>query len=407
MWGMAPKKKARADATATAELEATGASASPPPDVATTPTTRPLESTAGECPPSPASYVATPATRKQSKLLAEPQSGWLQTEWSPEERKGWETWNKIDQIKHGQFIVRGVPGVKKYMFLPRGVINTPDFVETMLKHWKLQRPNLLLEVSNSGTPPDRLITECVLKNDDAFEDFRPPADVPVPGSFRILTSTSVSKELAKESETICSVEEGDVVEVEEVISVPDEDSGEVEVRARIADPKGYISLTTSSGSRCAEVLDCKAGRDMALEKALKNTRDFFERRLASLLGSVATAVESSGSWFLSRCGAQGNHLALEQAFVATKTSPGVLVLDDPFPQRLHYGDENAPATLLYRRSYKHITKKLLDDSVTLKDQAKMTTIDPEYEGKFLFYQFNADHVVTEDRVRKLDDGDIE
>eukprot|EP00929_Paragymnodinium_shiwhaense_P064194 TRINITY_DN32132_c0_g2_i1.p1 TRINITY_DN32132_c0_g2~~TRINITY_DN32132_c0_g2_i1.p1 ORF type:complete len:990 (-),score=145.75 TRINITY_DN32132_c0_g2_i1:425-3394(-) len=340
-------------------------------------------------------------------------------------------WRSLQQIKHGQFTVRGVPGVKKYMFVPPGVLNSPDFVETMLKHWKLPRPNLLLEIAASHVPPDKLVTEKVAFKQKAFENLRLDPHRPdgAVGEYILLEDVTIKKEPTDASENVGEKKKIERVRVEEEVPSKgvdqDKSQGKSAGRLRVSIAKlfaqgqencttlpvsqedrklrwakiaedretkaGYIPLRDEkSGKRWAKIVVDEVGEEREedgarREEVLDGARDFFERKLEKLLGCVATAVESSGCWFLSKCGAQGNHMALEKALVASKSTPNILVLDDPCPstQDDDKGDQctRERARKLYERNYEHITRKLWDSSVPLKDQAQVQTIEQQVEQK--------------------------
>jgi len=58
-------------------------------------------------------------------------------------------------------------------------------------------------------------------------------------------------------------------------------------------------------------------------------------RLQRMMSAIATALDSSNSWFFTQAGVfvQGTHLLIENALKLSKASPNILVVDDPFPSR--------------------------------------------------------------------------
>jgi len=73
---------------------------------------------------------------------------------------------------HGEFILKGHGGVKKYIFAPPGSISDPNFIDSVMRLWELNPPNLIIELSDCTTNPVSHIQPLDFETSDDFKCFR-------------------------------------------------------------------------------------------------------------------------------------------------------------------------------------------------------------------------------------------
>eukprot|EP00418_Pyrodinium_bahamense_P076591 CAMPEP_0179057494 /NCGR_PEP_ID=MMETSP0796-20121207/24363_1 /TAXON_ID=73915 /ORGANISM="Pyrodinium bahamense, Strain pbaha01" /LENGTH=820 /DNA_ID=CAMNT_0020754215 /DNA_START=103 /DNA_END=2565 /DNA_ORIENTATION=- len=64
---------------------------------------------------------------------------------------------------HGEFTIKGLPGVKKFVFLPHGEAADARCVKQVLKHWGLSEPNLVIQTNDNTNPSDSLVYQEALE----------------------------------------------------------------------------------------------------------------------------------------------------------------------------------------------------------------------------------------------------
>lgn len=73
---------------------------------------------------------------------------------------------ELAKLRHGEFMIEGHPGVKKYILIPEDVNINAKVVEAILKLWDLTPPNLFVQFLSGGAHPKNLVDDEILKSDD-------------------------------------------------------------------------------------------------------------------------------------------------------------------------------------------------------------------------------------------------
>mmetsp|Transcript_73648 Transcript_73648/g.193219 ORF Transcript_73648/g.193219 Transcript_73648/m.193219 type:complete len:904 (+) Transcript_73648:37-2748(+) len=70
----------------------------------------------------------------------------------------------INEPLHGEFRIKGVNGIKRYVFLPRNYVAHHRYLKLLREFWGLARPNLLIQTNDNANPSGQLVYQEMIDN---------------------------------------------------------------------------------------------------------------------------------------------------------------------------------------------------------------------------------------------------